>query len=300
MNLKFFTLISVLVTAPLVYAENFLVLIGGGGEPKGDKTVFDSDMKNFGKNMENLKWNKEILFNGGHKKTEEIIETFHSKDKSPAKNFTSENYKKMIENYKLKIQNNEIKSGDQLMIFNSSHGAARETGDLSHQIATSGGAYTNLENLAGSTKVSLDDLQEIIQLTNKKGIQLGIVDLSCHSGTTLALKEKAPNTCIISATGPNHLAYGGGDSFADLFYKGLKPGLSLEEVFLKARLGTRDYSYPMISTNIDDNNFKKIYASITPYLYFSDSNSDKLIPYLISNSTDPLLCEREKNFKSEN
>ena len=277
----------------MVCAENYLVLIGGGGEPEGDSTIFDGDLKNLGKSLENIKSNTEVLFNGGHKKTEEIIKNNYSKSDSLTKSFTSENYKKLIESYKLKIENNVIKSGDQLVIFIYSHGAERQSGKLSHEIASSGGAYTNLNNLDGSTLVNLDDLQEIIQLTNKKGIQLGIVDLSCHSGSTLALKEKAPNTCIVSSTGPDHFAYAGRDSFTDLFLKGLKPGLSLEEIFLKARLESRDPGYPMISTNIDDKNFKNIYTSITPYLYFSE----KLTPYLLSNISGPQFCEREEGFK---
>ena len=297
MNLKFFTLIILFATSQLVYAENHLLLIGGGGEPKRDYTIFDSFLNNLGVSLKKLNWKYEVSVNGGHKNTEEIIKNHYSKSKTPATNFTAQNYKELIQSYKLKIQNNEIKSGDQLMIIIYTHGARREEGELSHKIATSGHAPTNLTSLSGSTLVNLDDLQEIIQLTNNKGIRLGIVDLSCHSGATLALKDKAPNTCIVSSTGPEHYAYAGPKGFGENFIKVLKPGLSLEEAFLQGRLATTDGSYPMISTNENDNIVKDIYEKITPYLYYSLSETDKLNNYIFDNAAIPLLCSRDENFK---
>ena len=88
MNLKFFTLITLIVTAPFVNAENHLLILGGGGSPKGDKTLFDGDLNNFGKNLEKSKWNYDVSFNGGHKDTEVIIRNSYSKSQSPASEFS--------------------------------------------------------------------------------------------------------------------------------------------------------------------------------------------------------------------
>ena len=74
MNLKFLMLITLLASIQLVYAENHLLIIGGGGEPEGDTTIFDGDINDLGQNLKNLKWNTEISFNGGHKNTEKIIQ----------------------------------------------------------------------------------------------------------------------------------------------------------------------------------------------------------------------------------
>ena len=298
MNLKCLTLIIALITSQLVYAENHLILMGGGGEPEGEDTIFDSSIFELGNSLNKTNWNYEVLYNGGHEFSEELVEELYPKVKSPTKDFTSENYTKMLKNYKLKIEKNEIKSGDQLMIVISTHGAAKEAGDISHKISVTGGAATDLSTLAGSETVNLDDLQEIIQLTNKKGIKLGIIDMSCHSGATLALKDKAPNTCIITSTGPEHFSFVEEDAFPEMFFRGLKPGLSLEEVFLKARLESSDRAYPMISTNENDNIVNEIYKNITPYLYFANPAGDKLTPYLAASSSEARSCEREDELKN--
>ena len=74
MIFKFIMFVALIATSQLVQAENHLLLIGGGGEPEGDGTIFDTNLYILGSNLKNLKWNYEISFNGGHKKTEEIIE----------------------------------------------------------------------------------------------------------------------------------------------------------------------------------------------------------------------------------
>ena len=198
-----FFLITFLSTTSLAYAENHLLVLGGGGEPKKDSTIFDNGINNFGENLKKSNWKYEVSFNGGHKKTESILQMHYSAGVAPITNFTQDNYAILIENYKNKILKGEIKSGDQLMIIISSHGAQRIPGDLTHSISASGGTALDLNKLSGSKLVSLDKLQEIVRLTNDRGIKLGLVDLTCHSGTTLALKNNAPNTCIVTASGPD-------------------------------------------------------------------------------------------------
>ena len=291
-----FIIIIFLTITQSILAEDHLLILGGGGFPKGDKTSLDNDLNSFGAKLVNSKWKYDISFNGGHKNTDALIQNNYSKSESPATDFTPENFTKLIESYKLKIENNEIKSGDQLMIFIYSHGGQRESKQRSHSIAAKGNPVSDLNTLAGSTTVDLDRLQEIIKLTNKKGIKLGLVDLSCHSGATLALKDNAPNTCIIAATGPEHLGFVGPNTFTNNFLNGLKPGLSLEEVFLNARSATHYSEYPMISTNESQQIVKDLYKDITPYLYYYEPGGDKMTPYISDNASMAQICKREDSY----
>ena len=160
----------------IAQADNYMLFMGGGGEPAGDKTIFDNDIITLGKSLKNSNWKYKVAFDGGHKETENAISQSlpEDKDKLP---FTSENYLKIINDYKNKIENGEIKSGDQLMVMLDTHGAANDSpgpNNLTHQVATIGGKAQNLNTLSGSTTVSLDNLQSLIDVANKK-------ELSWHS-----------------------------------------------------------------------------------------------------------------------
>ncbi len=296
MKIFFSTFIIFLSISSLAQAENHLLMIGGGGEPKEKKTIFDNGLNKFSKNLKKSKWKYEVSFNGGHKKTEKILAKRYSKGIAPTTSFTQSNYVDLIESYRNKILTGQIKSGEQLMIIINSHGAERNNGENTHSIATSGGVALNLATLSGASLVSLDNLQEIVNLTNERGIKLGIVDLSCHSGTILALKKNAPNTCIVTATGPDHWGFTGPKKFSNNFLTALKPGVNLEDAFLKARLESNDSGYPMISTIENDKIIKNIYENITPYLYYYKPNEDKLTPYIFDNSTVTLFCKRQDDF----
>lgn len=278
-------------------AENHLLLIGGGGEPVRDYTIFDSGIENFGKNLKGADWKYEVSFNGGHAKTEAILRERFTSPIKPTTNFSAKAYENLLKDYKEKILSGKIKNGDQLMIVIDSHGAEQSKNTKTHKISGSGAAQ-DLDNLSGSELVNLDNLEEIVKLTNERGIKLGIVDLSCHSGNTLALKNaNTPNTCIITATGPVHYGYAGPTTFIDKFLLNLKPGKNLEDVFLQARTDSTDASYPMISTPVGEEIVADVYKNITPYLYYYEEKHDKMTPYVMANSTPMLMCQREEQFK---
>lgn len=296
MKLLFITFFTLHSTLSL--AENHLLLMGGGGEPQGETTIFDSGMQTFGDNLKKAKWNYEISFNGGHKKTEEML---RNKFAAPARlttDFTDTQFEDLLKSYKERILSGQIKSGDQLIIIINSHGASKDPNGLTHKISAKGGEAVDLNSLQGSKLVSLDKLSEIVKLANDKGINLGIVDLSCHSGNTLALKKDAPNLCIVTASGPVHYGFAGPEAFIDRFFSNLTPGTNLEEAFLKGRLETRDSSYPMISTDINDEIVDNVYDSITPYLYYYSSKTDKMTGYVIDTINANLVCKREENFNN--
>ncbi len=295
MNLIFYSIIFFL-TSNFSFAENHLLILGGGGEPQTESTIFDNGMKDFSKNLKRSKWKYEISFNGGHSVTENILKKKYSKAITPPTDFTRENFTKLIQSYKNKILSGQIRSGDQLMILINTHGAEKEFQESTHSISLSGGAVTNINTLEGSEKASLDTLQEIVKLTNERGINLGIIDLSCHSGNTLALKKNSTNTCIISASGPLHYGFTGSGSFIENFLSNLNPGISLEEAFLKSRLASVSADYPMISTNENTKIVRDVYDQITPYLYYYAPDEDKMSPYVLINSSSSQLCKREDEF----
>lgn len=296
MSSKLLLTTLLLLNSGMALAENHLLVFGGGGEPAGNKTIFDTGMVSLGKNLKKANWKYEVSFNGGHKETESILRKNYSAAIKTPTDFTDTNYDQLIKNYKERILSGSIKSGDQLMIIINTHGAAKDNNGETHKISAKGGEATDLNNLSGSKLVSLDPLGEIVKLANEKGIKLGIVDLSCHSGNTLALKKDSPNLCIVTATGPNHYGFAGPTAFTDKFLSNLTSGTNLEEAFLKARLDSNDASFPMITTNANNNIVKDVYENITPYLYYYSPKTDKMTGYITSTVSDSLICKREENF----
>lgn len=291
-----FTLLT-LTSTPLK-AENYMSIMGGGGEPQGPKTMFDSTMKLLGANLKELtNWKTEVSFNGGHSETEAILYSYPGLTSAPTR-FTEENFKRTISGYKARILMGDIKASDQIVIMVNTHGAEKVGKEKTHQIAVSGGRATNLNNLSGSKVVSMDELEELVKLTNERGIKLGIIDLSCHSGNTMALKKNAPNTCIITSTGPKHFGFSGADAFTGTLAKNIKKGSTMEMAFLNARAQSNDASFAMISTEENDAIVAEVYALITPYLYFHEVNADKLTDYILNNSKDCITCTRETEFKA--
>jgi len=248
--------------------------MGGGGEPDGDKTIFDDGLVTISKFVNSSpQWQSKVSFNGGHKQTELILKNKFQLDQDKKSNFTPSSYKKLINEYKEKILFGEIKEGDQLMLMISTHGAKKTGNEKSHSISVGPANVTNLQTLEGSEVLSLDELESLIELADSRGVKLALLDFTCHSGSSLKLAK--PSTCIISATGPDHFGY---NSFADRFTNNLKKSKNLEEAYLKTFVDRNESSFPMISTKAGKELFEKYYALLSPYLYYSDDEigTDKL------------------------
>jgi hypothetical protein len=277
--------------------------MGGSGDPAGTSTIFDTNLKNLGTNLQTSNWKYQISFNGGHADTESIMRNQFGNSVAPSTPFTDANYNKMIADYKKKILSGEITSSDQLMLVIDSHGAEQGYDEKTHSIAVTNPDAAPTEKLdynklSGSPTVNLDALEELVKLTNAKGIKLAIIDMSCHAGNTLALKKNAPNTCIVTASGPVHYSFAGEGTFSNNFWKKLKPGVNLEDAFLQARLESTDPSFPMISTNENDQITNEVYNTLTPYLYYVTPKVDKLTPYIKTSSNDQVICRRDADFSA--
>lgn len=272
--------------------ELHLAVLGGGGEPKVETTIFDGALKEVGTFYKNNPSTKlTVAFNGGHAVTEKI-----SQDNFGAtRPFTADNYNAAITDYVNKISSGVIKPGDKILVYVNTHGATKSPNEQTHGIATIGQVVTNFDSFSGPSVVSMDNLKRLTEIAEKKGVKLGIVDLSCHSGNSLALANSA--TCVISSTGPNHYAGAGTLAFGTLISKGLTKGKNLEEVFLEARSRFTDMSFPMISTPQGLEVQSRIYDPITPYLYYYHETSNKFGPYMESLSSGE-KCELDDGFGS--
>lgn len=219
-------------------AKDHLYIIGGGGEPKKDDTIFDRTLNNLEFYMQGASsWHKGIYFNGGHPKTEQIVRGL-AKDE-PAKHFMPSDYDQFLQNTLTKIKNGEILPGEKLLLFIDSHGAIRSRAgnELSHSISSSEKGRT----------VNLDKLQDILSLAHAKGIKVGLIDASCHAGATFDLQKFNPNMCVITASSDRNFSY---TDFAENIATNFKSGKSLEEVFHFARNSSLAKGIPMINTPV--------------------------------------------------
>lgn len=289
---------------PNLFAADYMFVIGGGGEPMTDKqgrpmrtTIFDKNLSNLGsykKTRPDL--NSKIIFNGGHAETESIIANNFSANEKIASAFEKEPFINQVADYEAKIKSGQIKAGDKILIYVDSHGAVRsDNGEVTHKISLGKSPLKNYDRL-GSDVVSLDALKNLSDLAAKTGVKLGILDFSCHSGSTIDLKND--NTCVISSTGPKHYGYGGSEAtFGGQFVKKMQKGKSLEEVYLSARSDFQDTSFPMISSPVGMEVHNELYQLITPYLYYFDETADKLKPHVLNTSTSKDICMDKRNFQ---
>lgn len=285
-------LLATIMSTGTVYAKNFMTFMGGGGEPQGNDTIFDSQVQGMAAFDQNANWETQVSFNGGHSETEGLIRNGFSKKGISNTPFTEDSYNQIIADYETKIKNGAIKSGDQLLLVISTHGTVKKSDkDLTHDISVKGGTIENFDTGEGSKIVSLDKLKELSDLALKHGIKLGIIDLSCHSGNTLPLKNS--HTCVISSTGPNHYGYAGKNNgtYTHQFISRMKKGKSLEQVFLDARGDFTDLSFPMISTPTGEKLNDLLYDPITPYLYSYDPKFDKFSQYVKDAAEQGPACQ---------
>ena len=278
-SILFFLLSSVAFAEPVRH----MMMIGGGGEPSANSTtIFDESFEGMGNYLSNNKWSSDVLFNGGHSNSENILDTKFSTSHRRAP-FTSKNYADLIASYIAKINTGEIMPGEQLLIYIDSHGAEKSGngGDLTHNISIGSAVGTlDLNKLSGSDLVSLDSLKQLQALAEAKGIKLAILDMSCHSGNTLALADA--KTCVISSTGPNHYGY---SNYSSFFILNMASGKSLEDVFLKTRNQIAEPAFPMISSYAGNTIFHSLYPALTPFLFYhGDNHADKLTPFLLKSA----------------
>lgn len=261
------------------HAEKYLGYLGGSGDPPGITTLFDAKIAPFGLYARQSRSQVNIAFDGGHSITEANLQ--RSFPAHPLREFNKESYEAMIARYESEIRGGKIKSGDQLLIVVDSHGSKRNPPHQTHTITTGRGSAVDLNDLKGSETVSLDRLTTLTRLAEEKGIKLGILDFSCHSGASFPLANS--KTCVIAASGSESFAYGGTNPtiFSNRFASAVTPGKNLEDVFLGARSGATDLGFPMISTPEGARVQDELYPAIMRYINHFDTKSDKFAPEIL-------------------
>lgn len=241
------------------HGANYFTLMGGGGEPEGEATIFDEWVNEIKPNQKLKNWHISAAYNGGHSQSEGMLKKDFSKNVKPV-TFSNENYVKTVEQYIERIKNGSIKKGDQVFIQIASHGQKSMSGEISHGIAINeNGGKAPWKK---TPFVSLDNLQRLVEIAEQNGVKLAIADFSCYSGGIQKLKTT--NTCLISSTSEEDYGYGGINSFPFKFNNKLRSGKNLEELFLEARYDSYTPEYPMISTEearlIDEHLYPKLTA----------------------------------------
>lgn len=297
MKIKLVIIASFIVNMS-VFAKDTIIFIGGGGEPLGEKeTQFDESLENLGEfyKKNRSSYDAVVSFNGGHEKTEKKIKK-HFSDADVKENFNTKNYEKIVDETIKKLSSNppQIAPGEKIVLFINSHGAQR-SGEKTHSISTANSAMTNM-NAGGASMVSLDKLQRLSDLAEKNNVKLGIIDGSCHAGSTLALANS--KTCVVTASGPDHYSY---SDFADLFAKNMERGKNLEDIYFQTRNKLGGTGFPMISTPAGMAVQDEIYPYLTPYMYYHDEYRgmplDKIDNYIKQNSSPELMCMKDAGFK---
>ena len=289
-------------------AANHVLAFGASGEPtciegstniknqkpKCESTLFDTNISQLSHSLKSIpSWNYDVSFNGGHKTTEELLKT-NFKKSTP---FDAIEYERLLGEYIEKMKSGAIKKGESLVVVIDTHGAERSNGQKTHLVSAGYGELKDLNSLSGSTLISLDQLEKLISVSKEKGINLGIVDLSCHSGATMALKKNAPHACIVTSTGPDHYGYGGGDTFGKFFLGNMRPGMTMEKAFLEARARSIYPDYPMISTDEGLSIFHEMQNLISPFLKYQNETEGKLVLALKAQAENP-TCHYVDQFES--
>lgn len=219
-----------LVSSASAALKTHTIIIGGAGEPAGETTLFDLPIQTAGKYIKATGAPAMLVFDGGHAKTEKIVSEFSSnrKDVSPLE------ARAVIFELKRKILQGQIKPGEQIFLALMSHGSRR---DADGTPATHGISIGQQDLLQSRELIPLRDAAE------KAGVRLAIVDQSCFSGDALSIATS--KTCVVSATGKDVVGYPGE---WDAFWEQVKPGVTLEEAYLKGRRQRAYPSLPMISS----------------------------------------------------
>lgn len=231
--------------------EKLLYIMGGGGEPKGEATLFDESLETLAQFTTNKEWKTKVSFNGGHKATEEIIKTKMKNTKNLG-SFDEDNFHKMINEMIVKIHKGELKEGDQLLVSIDTHGARKKEKENTHSISLSKNKIS-----------SLDRLQSLVDLAAEKKVKLAVLDLSCYSGNLLKLSND--KVCLITGAGTDNYGFA---SFSTKFFELMKSGKNLEEIFLESRKFDKTQDFPMISTP-EGRSANEVYKKILPFLYYN-------------------------------
>jgi hypothetical protein len=139
-------------------------------------------------------------------------------------------------------------SGDQVLLVFHSHGreAERDWGQRSHSLVSE-----DRDSSGFDPGFDLDTLEPDFARAARRGVRVGLVDLSCYSGHSLRLQGPA---CTIALAAPDYISLCSGRPeerlFASKFIALPPPGhaADLESQFLRSRIADHSTNLPQISS----------------------------------------------------
>ena len=196
-------------TAHPSFAQKRLFMLAGSGLNAQLEQAVINNFGNLAKSFTPLGWTSETYFGDGR----------------TLKGFPAD--LKGVQHMERELSN--IHSG-KVLIYIDGHGFNRraDKGEITHSIPLEEGSY------------SLDNLFKIEKQLVSSGVLVTIVDVTCYSGHSQALTISG--VCVISAASKDYFSEGMSEqdehAFDQMFAKALQqnPNLSIEEMFLKARL----------------------------------------------------------------
>jgi len=263
-----------------------LFFLGAVGDPAGEPgTIFDGALSKLDSFLHLSEWQAEVHADGGHPNTDSILQHLPAGvQKGPMSLLIYQQVTNQLE--QTLLGENPPK---QVLIYIDSHGAAKyaTSTDKTHQIAVADPPQSvDLNSLHGTETISLDNLQKIVDAAQKANVKLAIVDMSCHSGNTLALAN--PDICVIASTAADLYAY---TNFSESFLNKMRKGKDLESVYLENRIeDTKTPSLPQISTPAGQFTAQFEDTTFRQFLFYKDTETktDKLSDLI---STEASTCE---------
>jgi len=248
-KLRVALLTGALLTAHSVFARDLAVFFGGGEETptqatSDPSTIFLDSLTKFNDFAEQKHWETIYRHDGSHAQDQAELGRVSQGKGQP---FTKATFQKTLADLKVKLEGrdpqDQLKSGDKLLLFVSTHGSDDSSG-ICHEVTTTDGF------------VDLADLKSIEKLAEEKGVKLAVVDTSCHSGRCINLASS--KTCVISTAGFNEGSELDNESLLDQ----MKTAPDLESAFLSSRkIQLLQFGYsgqPQISTPVGSWLFAKM------------------------------------------
>lgn len=252
---------NTLIIILIIFVFNFLaqadlrvnkeLMLFGGWKKSADDGIYDKSVSEMGDFFSGSDYHLDLFFGGNDLKLTQLTE---EKFDTSTRFFSAPNFncfeKRVLDPNDSYFR--RYKSGDQVLIIMDNHGSSQSTQmstdangktyDTPIEL-THGTPYALSSTFKPERNFSMDRLESIVKEMTARGVKVGIVDTSCYSGHTQKLAKHG--ACVISATVKDAVSY---PEFKNHLFANFKKGLSLEEIYLRARRKSKRPSMAEIST----------------------------------------------------
>ena len=242
----------VLIALPS-WAATFAVYYGGADNADASEPIFELDFERFVKAAKLAGWQTQYFY-GGSQAYPTSFQKAQVLTDGKVHAFTTKNFLDSLSQYKSDIESGGMKSGDQLLLFISTHGPLI------------GGAEFSFMTVDG-TAFALSNLKILKETAARAGVRLAIVAETCGSGEVQKLADE--KTCVVTSSAIKKLGYNTDSRLLTWMFQ-LPEVINLEDAYFRARrAGTMISSQPAISTKAGQFAQK----TLRPLNYFMDANT---------------------------